>query len=72
MPEEPAAQPAPELSDIGQLTLQRFTDKWGKAGRSKFDEAIDDGHISRHKMYRARSEPKIRQHQGKFRPTSSA
>jgi hypothetical protein len=60
--EAPAAvpQPAGDLTDLGQLTLSRFQEKFGKdAGPKKFAQAVDEGHISRSKMYR--------QHQGKFR-----
>src|SRR5437879_5771818 len=49
-----------ELTDLGQLTLSRFQEKFGtEAGHKKFEQAVDDGHISRPKMFR--------QHEGKFR-----
>jgi hypothetical protein len=60
--EAPAAdlQPTGDLTDLGQLTLSRFQEKFGKeAGPKKFAQAVDEGHISRSKMYR--------QHEGKFR-----
>ncbi len=49
-----------ELTDLGQLTLSRFQEKFGtESGHKKFEQAVDDGHISRPKMFR--------QHEGKFR-----
>lgn len=49
---EEAEGPA-ELTELGELTLKRFGERFGKKdGPKKFAEAIEDGHISRHKMYK--------------------
>jgi hypothetical protein len=51
MPEQNPSPPPDNLTELGARTLSGYQRKWGPAdGAQKFNEAMNNGYIDRHKM----------------------